>query len=316
MKIGIVGTGFVGATAAYALVMSGIGRELVLVDKNRARAEAEANDIKHAVPFAHQALLSAGDYRDLAGCRAVIISPGVSQQVGEDRLRLLQRNASVFKEAVPAILNYAPDTMLIVATNPVDVMTHLAVRFAAALGIAPNKIIGSGTMLDTARFRVLLATHLGVDPVHIHAYVLGEHGDSEVLNWSQVMVGGIPLDDFCRLQGVQIGTETRQEIDLNVRRAAYSIIEGKGSTYYGIGSALARIVRVIANDQRAIMTVCSPLAPDGRSGNVTISLPRLISGTGVVATLSPTLSPEEERGLQASADVVRTAITELGESSS
>lgn len=311
MKIGIVGSGFVGATAAYALVMSGIGREIVLVDRNAARAEAEANDIRHAVPFAHQLTLSSGEYKDLAGCRAIIVSAGVSQQAGEERLQLLQRNAAVFREAIPTILNYAPDAMLIVATNPVDVMTHLAVRFATAQGIAPSRIIGSGTMLDTARFRVLLAGHLGVDPVHIHAYVLGEHGNSEVLNWSQVMVGGIPLDDYCRLEGVQLGTATRQEIDRNVRRAAHSIIEGKGSTYYGIGSALARIVKVIGNDQRAILTVCSPLTAGGAPGDVTISLPRLVSGSGVVATLSPTLSADEEKALQVSSDVVRSAIGEV-----
>jgi len=306
-----VGTGFVGATAAYALVMSGVGREIVLVDKNGARCAAEANDINHAVPFAHQATLSAGDYRSLAGCGVVIVSAGVGQQPGESRLHLLQRNAAVFREVVPTILKYTPDALLIVATNPVDVMTHLAVRFAAAQGIPAGRVMGSGTMLDTARFRVLLANHLGVDSVHIHAYVLGEHGDSEVLNWSQVMVGGIPLEDYCRMRGVELGPEIRSEIDRNVRQAAYAIIEGKGSTYYGIGSALTRMVKAIANDQRAIMTVCSPLTPGGGEGDVTLSLPRLVTGSGVAATLSPTLNEEEERELDASAEVVRLAIRAL-----
>ncbi|MDD2541133.1 MAG: L-lactate dehydrogenase [Desulfuromonadaceae bacterium] len=311
MKVGIVGCGFVGSTAAYAMVMEGVGREIVLVDKNETRSRAEANDLCHAVPFAHPLKISAGSYADLKGSRAVIIAAGVNQKPGESRLELLQRNAAVFREVVPEVLTNAPDAILVVATNPVDVMTHLAAHCAMAHGIPSSRILGSGTMLDTARFRTLLGCQLGVDSQHIHGYVLGEHGDSEVLTWSIVTVGGIPLEDFCRLRGVQFDADQRQKIDHDVRRAAYSIIEGKGATYYGIGSALARIIDVILNDQRAILTVCTPISKMWGAANITVSLPHLVGGEGVLAVFPPILPSGEEDSLHASAGVVRTAIEEL-----
>ena len=307
MKVGIVGSGFVGATAAYAMVMAGVGREIVLVDKNETRSLAEANDIYHAVPFAHPLKVTSGAYADLAGSRAVIIAAGVNQKPGESRLELLQRNAAVFRAVVPEVLAHAPDAVLVIATNPVDVMTHLAARYAKAQGVPSNRVLGSGTMLDTARFRTLLGSHLGVDPHHVHGYVLGEHGDSEVLPWSLVTIGGIPLEDFCRMRGVRFDVDQRQMIDHDVRKAAYAIIEGKGATYYGIGSALARIVDVILSDQRAILTVCTPLP----ESDVTISLPHLVGEAGVLATFQPGLPPGEEASLQASARVVRGAIEGL-----
>lgn len=314
MKIGVVGAGWVGATAAYTLVMRGIGREIVLVDLNGARAEAEADDIQHAVPFSNPLELSAGGYADLAGSRVVIVAAGVNQQPGESRLRLLGRNAAVFREVVPKVLAQAPDAVLVVATNPVDVMTHLAARYAGAQGVGAGRVLGSGTTLDTARFRSLLGRHLGVDSYHVHGYVVGEHGDSEVLTWSTVSVAGIPLEQFCRQQNVQLDEAIRADIDRRVRRAAYSIIAGKGATYYGIGSALARIVTVILHDQRSVLTVCAP--GDEAAGvtdvtDVTVSLPRLVGGTGVMGTFPLPLSADEARQLNASARVVRQAIDAL-----
>lgn len=237
MKVGIVGCGMVGATSAYALVMHGVGREIVLVDLNRARAEAEANDIHHAVAFAHPLTVRAGDYADLGGARVVVIAGGVAQKPGESRLELLQRNAGVFRQIVPSVLRHAPEAVLLVVTNPVDIMTHLACRFAAAFGVPPTRVIGSGTMLDSARFRALLGRHFDVDPQHVHAYVVGEHGDSEVLAWSQATIAGLSLDEFAKVHGTPLTRAQREAIDEQVRRAAYHIIAGKGSTYYGIGSA-------------------------------------------------------------------------------
>lgn len=315
MKVGIVGNGFVGSTAAYAMVMEGIGREIVLVDKNEARSHAEANDIYHAVPFARPLKVTAGRYADLKGSRAVIIAAGVNQKPGESRLQLLQRNAAVFREVIPEVLSNAPDAILVIATNPVDVMTHLAARYAEEHGVLSGRVLGSGTMLDTARFRTLLGTHLGVDPQHIHGYVLGEHGDSELLTWSLVTVGGIALEDFCRLRGVRLDADQQDKIDHEVRRAAYSIIEGKGATYYGIGSALARIVDVILNDQRAILTVCSPVTETWGGISVTASLPHLVGGDGVLDTFLPALARTEEELLHTSFKVVRAAIKELDEPS-
>jgi len=311
MKIGIVGAGFVGATAAYALVMRGVGRQIVLVDRNEARARAEADDLLHAVPFAHPLDVVAGGYPDLAGARVVILTAGVGQRPGETRLSLLARNAAVFREIVPAVLGHAPEAALIVATNPVDVMTHLAARFAAERGVPRSRVLGSGTTLDTARFRTLLGRRLGVDAAHVHAYVVGEHGDSEVLTWSIATVGGLPLADMAERHGVPFDEEVRRGIDAAVRGAAYAIISGKGATYYGVGSALARVVEAVLGDQRSILTVCSPEAEVAGVRDVTVSLPRLVGGAGVLETLPLILPPEEERALARSAGVVRAAMDGL-----
>jgi L-lactate dehydrogenase len=313
MKIGIVGSGFVGATAAYALVMQGVGREIVMVDKNTARAAAEADDIRHAVPFAHPLEVRAGGYEDLAGCRVVVLCAGVGQKPGETRLHLLQRNTQVFREVVPAVLNRASDAVLVVATNPVDVMTHLAARFAAACGVPAGRVLGSGTTLDTARFRSLLGGHCGVDPHHVHAYVIGEHGDSEVLTWSLATIGGMPLEEFTRLRGIDLSESVRKDIDGKVRGAAYTIITGKNATYYGIGSALSRIGDVILHDQRAVMTVGAPMADVFGIRNVTVSMPRLVGGRGVLETFPLPLNEEETTRLRDSARVIRQALDDLGD---
>jgi L-lactate dehydrogenase len=312
MKVGIVGSGFVGATAGYALVMQGVGREIVLVDKDTARAVAEADDLRHAVPFAHPLEVRAGGYEDLVGCRVVVLCAGVGQKHGETRLHLLQRNAHVFSEVVPAVLARAPDAVLVVATNPVDVMTHLASRFAAVCGVPAGRVLGSGTTLDTARFRSLLGGHCGVDSHHVHAYVIGEHGDSEVLTWSLATIGGMPLEEFARLREIDLSESVRKDIDSKVRGAAYTVISGKGATYYGIGSALARIVDVILHDQRSVMTVGTPAADVAGIRNVTVSLPRLVGGQGVLATFPLPLSENESVGLRESAGVIRKALDDLG----
>ncbi len=314
MKIGIIGSGAVGSTTAYALVMRGIGREIVLVDLDKARAQAEADDIVHAVPFASPMYVRAGDYPDLEGCSVVLITAGVAQRPGETRLQLLGRNARVFRDIVPSVLKHAPDAIVIVATNPVDVMTHLAARYAAEFGVPSRRVIGSGTMLDTARFRTLLGRHLGVDSHHVHAYVMGEHGDSEVLAWSEISIGGIPLEEFCFEEGQEVTPEVRARIDDQVRNAAYRIIEGKGATYYGIGSALARLVSVVLGDRRALLTVCSPVAEVVGVPDVTVALPNLIGGDGVISTCLFELSDDEYEKLRASAQVVRDAIVSLDES--
>ncbi|MCL4251892.1 MAG: L-lactate dehydrogenase [Anaerolineae bacterium] len=311
MKIGVVGSGMVGASAAYALVMRGVGREIVLVDKFEKRALAEADDIFHAVPFAHPMSIRAGSYADLAGARVVIMAAGVSQKPGETRLELLGRNTAVFNEVIPQIVTHAPDAILVVATNPVDVMTHLTTRIAAAHGIAGGRIFGSGTTLDTARFRALLSRRLGVDTPHIHAYVVGEHGDSEVLGWSQVEVGGLTLAQFCAAQGFILDDAERNRIDDAVRHAAYRIIEGKGATYYGIGSALARIAQVVLGDQRAIMTICAPAEEIAGTHDVTVSMPHILGGAGVLARLPIALDEAEHAALTQSVSIVKQAIDSL-----
>ncbi len=311
MKVGIVGSGFVGATAAYALVMQGVGREIVLVDKNMDRAKAEADDIRHAVPFAHPLEVHAGTYEDLAESRVVVVCAGVGQKPGETRLHLLERNAKVFQEVIPAVANNAPDAVIVVATNPVDVMTHLAARYATQCGVPLSRVFGSGTTLDTARFRSLLGQFCGVDSHHVHAYVIGEHGDSEVLTWSLATVGGMPLGAFAGLRGIEITDAAIHEIDHKVRRAADTIIGGKAATYYGIGSALSRIVRAILHDQRSVLSVCRTVAEVAGVSDVTVSLPRLVGGDGVLEAFPLPLDERESALLHASAQVIRGALDEL-----
>lgn len=293
--------------------MQGVGRQIVLVDRNTDRAAAEADDIRHAVPFANPLDVRAGEYADLAGCRVVVLSAGVGQQPGETRLHLLQRNARVFHQIVPAVLAHAPEAVLIIASNPVDVMTHLAARYAASCGVPAGRVLGSGTTLDTARFRSLLGAHCGVDSHHVHAYVVGEHGDSEVLTWSLATIGGMPLEDFARRRGIDLSLAVRQDIDKKVRGAAYTIINGKGATYYGIAGALARIIDAVLHDQRAILTVCTPTADVADVRDVTVALPRLVGGQGVLETFPLPLDQEEMKRLNESARVVRQALDELSE---
>ncbi len=311
-KIGIIGSGFVGSAAAYAMVMSNVGREIVLVDLNRDRAEAEANDIFHAVPFANPIEIYAGDYTDLNRCSTVVMTAGVNQKPDETRLQLLERNAAVFEAIVPKVLENAPEARLVVATNPVDVTTHMTARIAERYGVPTRRVVGSGTTLDTARFRALLSRKIGVDARHIHGYVLGEHGDSEVLAWSQVTIGGMGLDQFCKRKGIRITEEERAEIDHNVRRAAYQIIEGKGATYYGIGAALASIVNVIIRDQRAIMTTCGVTEDVAGISDVTVALPRLVGGGGNLDVFEQPLAHSEQTALARSAGIVKDYITSLG----
>jgi len=312
VKIGIVGAGYVGATAAYALLMQGIGRKIVLVDINKMRAQAEADDLYHAVPFSSPLEIIAGDYDALAGASIMILAAGVNSASPEEtRLELLGRNAEVFKEVVPAVLKAAPNTLLLVATNPVDIMTHLTARYAAEAGVPAGRVIGSGTTLDTARFRALLGRKVGVDSQHVHAYVVGEHGDSEVLTWSNVTIGGIDLDEFVIQREMVLNEADRAEIDHQVRNAAPHIIRGKRATYYGIGSALARIVNVLLHDQRAIMTVCTPHDEIAGVPDVTASLPHLIGGQGVIDSFPLKLQPNEQDALHNSVTIIKSYIEKL-----
>lgn len=304
MKVGIVGAGMVGSAAANALVLRGAAREIVLIDRDEKRARAEAEDILHATPFAHITRVRAGGYGDLGESGAVIIAAGVGQRPGESRLELLDRNAAVFEAIIPQVLAAAPETILVIATNPVDVMTQIATRIS---GLPPERVIGSGTILDTARFRALLGSHLAVSPKSVHAYVLGEHGDSEVLCWSVADAGSITVEALARQIGRPLDAAAKARIDEGVRRAAYRIIDGKGATWYGIAGGLTRIIQAIGGDENAVLTV-SMLAGDVEGvGPVSLSLPRVIGRRGVVRTLAPDLRADEHAALRRSAEVIRAA---------
>ena len=308
MNVGIVGCGFVGGSAAYALTLGGMVTEIVLVDLNANLARAQAEDLLHATPFSAPVRIMAGDYADLEGFGLVILACGVGQRPGETRLELLKRNARVFETVVPQVMRYAPEAILLIASNPVDVITQIVTDIA---GIPSQRVIGSGTILDTARFRALIAEALGVSPKSVHAYVIGEHGDSEVLLWSSARVGGISLTDFAGQIGVQVNRDTGMRIDDGVRRAAYRIIEGKGATYYGIGAGLARIVRAVRNDERVVLTVSTRTVGVADFPEVCFSLPRIVGAAGVLDTLRPTLSEEEYEALMKSVSVIQGAAAGL-----
>ncbi|NSX56345.1 L-lactate dehydrogenase [Parasulfitobacter algicola] len=308
MKVGIVGTGMVGSSAAYAMALMGVGTQIVLVDQDPKLAHAHAQDISHATPFASPVQVHAGDYDDLQDAKVVVLAAGVGQKPGESRLALLDRNAKVFRTIIKNIIAVAPDAILIVATNPVDVMTYVAQRLS---GIPVGKVIGTGTILDTARFRTLLGQHLGIAAQSVHAYVLGEHGDSEVPIWSSAMAGSVPIDTLANQMGRSLLSEEKNTISTNVRDAAYSIIEGKGATYYGIGAGVARIVQAILDDERIVLSVS--IMTDDVLGvpNVPISLPRIIGAQGVLTDMVPELDKIEENALRKSAEVISELTEQL-----
>ncbi|OCW57937.1 L-lactate dehydrogenase [Hoeflea olei] len=309
MKIGIVGTGMVGSSAGYAMALMGVGTEIVLVDANPALARAQAQDIAHGTPFAKTVAIRAGGYDDLKGAAVVVIAAGVSQKPGESRLALLERNVAVFRSVIGGVMAAAPETILLIATNPVDVMTFAAQRIS---GLPAERVIGSGTILDTARMRSLLGDHLGIAPTSIHAYVLGEHGDSEVPVWSSAMAGSVPIVSFAEQIGRPLDQAARQSIADQVRGAAYTIIEGKGATWYGIGAGLARIVRAIIGDERAVLSV-SQVNPDIEGiSDVPLSLPRIVGAEGVIANLMPDLDAGERAALKQSAEVISGFSSKLG----
>lgn len=309
MKVGVVGCGMVGSAAAYALVMRGAASEVVLVDLNHGLAEAQAQDIRHATPFAYPVKVRAGDYDDLENAGVVILAAGANQKPGESRMELLGRNADVFAKIIPRVLGAAPGTILLVATNPVDVMTQVATRLS---GLAPGRVIGSGTVLDTARFRGLLALHLGLSSKSVHGYVLGEHGDSEVLCWSSAIAGSVRVEELAEQMGRPLDEAAKAHIDEQVRRAAYHIIEGKGATWYGIGGGLMRICQAIGNDEHAVLTLSTVNESIEGVPHIAASLPRVIGRGGILSTIMPDLSEDEHAALKRSAEVLKQAAEEIG----
>lgn len=313
MKVGIVGAGMVGSTAAYAMVLNEVAHEVVLVDINEKLARSQAADLFDATPFGSAVRAHAGGYEQLEGAAVVVLCCGVAQKPGgETRLQLQGRNAAIMRQVVPRVVKAAPEAVLIVASNPLDVMTELTAKIA---GLPPGRVFGSGTVLDTARFRTFLSQHLDVSPHSIFAYVLGEHGDSEVLAWSGAVVGGVPLAVAAQQVGRPVTDAVKAEIDEKVRRAAYHIIDGKGMTNFGIGATLARLARAIRDDERAVFTLSAPGTGDGPFGDVCLSLPRVLGARGVVSTHQPALAAEEKEALNRSARVLREASQALAQHS-
>jgi L-lactate dehydrogenase len=307
-KVAVIGAGNVGATFAYTLVLSSLVGEIVLVDVNRQRAEGEAMDISHAVPLSNPVRVWAGDYADCAGADVVVVTAGSAQRPGETRLDLVKRNASIFGEIVPNISECNRTGILLVATNPVDVLSYVAWKLS---GFPARRVIGSGTVLDTARFRYLLSEHLGVDARNVHAHVIGEHGDSEVPVWSLANVAGMRLDEYCRRERCDIDDDVRTRISQQVRDAAYEVIERKGATYYAVAVALVRIVESILRDQHSVLSVSNLVPSTYGIDDVYFSLPAVIGRHGVERVLNLSLDESEALALDRCAGVLHAVLDEL-----
>lgn len=310
VRVAVVGGGGnVGATFAYTLLLSGLATEIVLIDANAAKVEGEAMDLNHAVPLTQPTRIWAGSYADCAGAAVTVITAGSAQKPGETRLDLVQRNVAIFKSIVASIMEHNPAGMLLIATNPVDVLTYAAWKYS---GLSPARVIGSGTILDTARFRYLLSEYFKVEPRSVHANIIGEHGDSEVPVWSLANISGMRLPDFCAANGLGCRQEDLDEIFAGTRDAAYEIIQRKGATYYAIAAGLVRIVEAILRDQRTVLTVSSYLEDYYGIRDVYLSLPAVIHQGGVERVLRLTLASGEIEGLQRSAEILKSTIHDVG----
>lgn len=308
-KVAVVGTGMVGATFAYAMTIAGAARELALIDRDPEKAKGEAMDLMHGLSFLEPVEIDAGGYELCAGAQIVVITAGAPQKEGQTRLDLAQQNADIMREIVPNIMHHNPRPILLVVANPMDVLTKVALNVS---GLPSQRVIGSGTVLDSSRFRSLLAANCDLDPRNVHARVLGEHGDSEVLVWSQVNLAGVPMEDYCLSCDKRCGDEMRQRLEEDVVRAAYEVVKRKGATYYAIGLALVRIVQAILKDQHSLLTVSTLSSDLSDMQGVCLSLPCVVGAQGIERLVPPFLSAEESRKMKASAEILHETLGEVG----
>ncbi len=316
-RIAIVGVGNVGATFAYALLQSGLAAEIVLIDRNMDRAQGEAMDLNHAVPLATHTRIWAGTYADTAGAAITVVTAGSGQKPGETRLDLVARNYEIFKGIIPEIVKHNPNGIIVIASNPVDILSYAAWKLS---GLPAQRVIGSGTILDTARFRYLISEHAGVDSRSVHAYIIGEHGDSEVPVWSLANIGGMELKDYCPGNCPEYCDDCCKDFDSGVyknifiktRDAAYEIIKKKGATYYAIGNGLLRIVEAILRGQDSVLCVSNLITGYYGINDVYLSLPSVIGHNGIKRTMFLKLNEKEQKGLQRSADVLHDTLHKIG----
>lgn len=301
MKVGIIGAGFVGSTTAYTLVLKALANEIVLVDLNEAKAEAEALDVLHAAALTSPCKVYFGGYENLQNANIVVVTVDAQKSLNGDRLELLDSNKAIMKKIVPEIVKYAPNSIIVIATNPVDIITKITLEMSQ---FPKERVIGSGTVLDTARFRAILAEELKVAPHSIHAYVMGEHGNSSLPSWSTATVGGEKILSYAKRIGKPISEERQKEIEAAVIDSGFKIYRGKKATYYGIAASLTKIIEAIVKNQKADLTV-STLQDDVYGvKNICLSLPTIIDKTGAHQSLLPDLSSEEAWALKNSAQVM------------
>ncbi len=304
-KVAIVGCGFVGSASAFALLESGLFSEIVLIDANQEKAEGEALDIAHGAPFARPTKIYAGEYKDIADAAIVVVTAGAGQKPGETRLDLVKKNVGIFKSVIPSITEYNKQGILLIVANPVDVLTYAAAKIS---GFPENRVFGSGTVLDTARFKYLLGEHLQVDSRAVHAFIIGEHGDSEIAAWSSANVSGIPVNDFCEMRGHFEHAKSMERIAEEVKNSAYEIIEKKGATYYGIAMSVKRICEAIVRDEKSILPISSIQHNNYGISNVALSMPAIVGRDGVECTVPYELSKKEVEALQESSKTLKEVI--------
>lgn len=308
-KVAIIGCGYVGASCAFSLMQRGLFTEMVLIDVNKDKAEGEAMDLSHGLPYAASMDIYAGGYDDIKDCSFIIITAGANQKPGETRLELIGKNVNILKSIIPEIVKRNFEGILMIVSNPVDVLAYAAYKIS---GYPKERVIGSGTVLDTARLKYLLSRHLNVDARSVHAVIIGEHGDSELAVWSGANISGIDLTPFCELRGYMNDEENMRKIYENVRDSAYEIIERKGATYYGIAMAVARISECIVKDEQSILPVSAVLEGEYGLEGLSLSIPSILGRTGVEKVLEIPLSPKEKAELAASAENLKKVIEEIG----
>ena len=309
-KVTVIGAGFVGSTTAYTLMLNGLFSELVLIDINATKAKGEAMDLNHGLPFAKPVKIYQGSYEDSKDSDLIIITAGANQKEGETRIDLVHKNTAVFKSIISEIIKYnSPEnTLLLVVTNPVDILTYVTWKLS---GFPLNRVLGSGTVLDTARFKYLIGQHAGVDTRNVHGYILGEHGDTELPAWSLTSIAGMTMDTYCATCNECDNCNELDKIFNEVKNSAYEIINAKGATYYAVALAVARIVEAIIRDEHSILTVSSILQGQYGISDVAISVPTVVDRNGVNRVLEVPLSENEQKLLNHSAETLKSIIREL-----
>ena len=306
-KVAVIGCGFVGSASAFALMQSGLFTEIVLIDADQNKAEGEALDISHGLPFTRPMQIHAGTYDDIVDAAIIVVTAGAGQKPGETRLDLVKKNVGIFQSIIPEIAKRDCGGILLVVANPVDILTYAAAKLS---GFPENRVFGSGTVLDTARLKYLLGEHLGVDSRSVHAFVIGEHGDSEMVAWSSANVSGVPLHDFCEMRGHFHHEEAMEQIAAKVKNSAYVIIEKKKATYYGVAMSVRRICEAIVRDEKSVLPVSSIQHGNYGIEGVSLSMPAVVGKDGVEALVPIPLSMAEQKKLKESADVLKSVLDE------
>lgn len=307
-KVAVVGCGFVGATSAFSLIQTGLFSEMVLIDANAKKAEGEAMDLSHGSAYLTPMNIYAGTYDDIVDAGIIVITAGANQKPDETRLDLVKKNVQIFKSIIPEIKKRNCEGILLIVSNPVDILTEVALKLS---GFPSNRVIGSGTVLDTARLKYVLGKHLQVDPRDVHAYIIGEHGDSELVVWSGAQVAGIHINHFCELRGHFNHEEAMERLAQEVRDSAYEIIERKGATYYGVAVAVKRIATAIVKDEHAVLPVSSLMQGEFGLNDLCLSIPTVIGQNGVEKVVDIYLNNDENDKLQSSARALKEVLDDL-----